>query len=341
MQVDLLLLSVLAILTVCAIAVGFFLLHKYIGIKLRVLESDLSKKIKSEKDIVKAQVDAAVMGVNKITDQLSAQINRAIVKIDQHSKDVESQFNVDRVADVEQLAICSGLLAARAFHGEKSEYVVGSSLHGHASMIDILLLDKAKGIFPQPSNGIHLLEIGTTREKHWSQMSTSRLALVCRALGLKMQTVDIDPLNTASGKEAQRFYGATVSAVTNAGERCLENWSGELPKYIYIDAYDFDHGKHDESRQERYLRLQGSKITDEGCWKMHYDCAVQFAKKCPTEGVVVFDDVFYENGEWLGKGKTAVPYMLENGFEVVFRTDKTVVFKKTAIKEVSEALGNF
>jgi len=41
---------------------------------------------------------------------------------------------------------------------------------------------------------------------------------------------------------------------------------------------------------------------------------------------VLFDDVF--NSEWDGKGKLSIPYLLENGFEIVYHIDCQVLLKR-------------
>lgn len=41
---------------------------------------------------------------------------------------------------------------------------------------------------------------------------------------------------------------------------------------------------------------------------------------------ILIDDIF--NAEWEGKGKLSVPYLLENGFEVVYYKDSQVLLKR-------------
>jgi len=302
-------------------------LYASLSSKVSELDGKLNSKVSELDGKLNSKVSELDGKLNSTVSELDGKLNSKVKNLKQK---VDTQLSVDRVADVEQLAICSGLLAAKACLNKENEtFHLSSVMHGHASMMEMILLDRAAGIIPEYRNGCHIIEIGTTREKQWAQMSTSRLALVGRAFGYKMISVDIDPENTKSGNEVKSTYGNVITAITDSGENFLQQWEGELPRYIYIDAYDFDHGNHSEQRQERYRRLQGSNISDEACWNMHLDCAVEFVRKCPQGGIVVFDDVFNEHGEWLGKGKTAVPYVLDNGFEMVTRTSKTVVFKKS------------
>ena len=41
---------------------------------------------------------------------------------------------------------------------------------------------------------------------------------------------------------------------------------------------------------------------------------------------VLIDDVF--NSNWDGKGKLSIPYLIENGFEVVYYADSQVLLKR-------------
>jgi len=41
---------------------------------------------------------------------------------------------------------------------------------------------------------------------------------------------------------------------------------------------------------------------------------------------VLIDDVF--NSQWDGKGKLSIPYLIDNGFEVVYYTDSQVLLKR-------------
>jgi hypothetical protein len=245
-------------------------------------------------------------------------------------EELEQMMSVGRVADVELLAINACCLAGDALAklGAEAPSRVPEAIHGHALLMYLLQLDYSTGRLNPNTHGYHVLEIGGTREVRWPQASTSRLAATCRYLKIRMLTVDIDPLSAFPTAKLKQLYGQAIASETRAGELFLADWTGELPPYIYIDAYDFDHGEHSEKRQDRYRSLQGAEISDKNCSKMHYDCAIQFADKCPEKGIVVFDDVFHVDGKWEGKGATAVPYMLENGFELLMRTKKTCILRK-------------
>ncbi|GLS26960.1 hypothetical protein GCM10007877_26790 [Marinibactrum halimedae] len=294
-------------------------------------EIESIRKISDEKS---KELECEIESIRKISDENSKEFECEIESIrkclNEKSKEFECELAVGRVADVEQLSMMLAITTAAKYDLNQGFQMLNRTLHGHSALILVLLCDILKGVKREKGNGFHVIEIGSTREKFWTQGSSGRISAVCRAFGMTFKSVDIDPKNTENVIDIKKFYGNSLEAETMAGESFLEEYKGSLPPYIYIDAYDYDHGKHSKERQERYEVLQGGKISDEACWKMHYDCAVQFVEKCPNEGVVVFDDVFYENNEWLGKGKTAVPYMLDNGFELEARTGNTLVLRKVA-----------
>lgn len=246
---------------------------------------------------------------------------------------VKKELSVGRLADVEQIALGAAMLSGVALKSKnyKLPEYYPDVVHGHSLLMQKIIADFGSGITRPAANNVHIIEIGTTREYYWNQSSTSRLAALARGLGLQMVTVDMDSLNSESVAVHCKDYIKSVDAVTSLGERYLEGWQGELPPYIYLDAYDYDHGKHSQVRNERYEDIQGLPINDPDCWRMHYECAVHLEKKMPKNGVLVFDDVFCVDGEWLGKGVTAVPYLLDAGFKILSRTDSTLLMQKPGI----------
>ncbi len=304
--------------------------------QLRGEQQDGLQNLDNQLSVLRKDVEASRRDWNSSAEGAAAELKDLRTRLEagegslaELGEEVWRNFDVDRVADVEQLAVIAGVMAADSLAalGRSEIANMPSPLHGHALMLYQILADFGADLIPEVER-FHVLEIGTTREKWWGQMSTSRLALLCRALGLRMVSVDIDEESSASGRESTRMYGNVAVIHTEAGEDYLRRWEGDLPPYIYIDAYDYFHEEHSDHRMERYQTLQGEEINDPACWKMHLDCAEQFVAKCPSGGIVVFDDVFLEEGAWAGKGKDAVPFMLEGGFEIVGQTPHTLILRK-------------
>ena len=188
-----------------------------------------------------------------------------------------------------------------------------SDEHGHSLLLAHL------DAHPPPADGRRrvMIEVGTTRETVPGQGSTEKLAIRCAELGIDFVTVDMDPRNSMLARRMFRRAGHAFRAVTAKGEDFLAEWSGPID-YCFLDAYDFDHGMHSELRQSRYESFLGSRIADEACHLMHYQCATSLIEKLTPDGVICFDDTWTdESGAWTAKGKTAMPLLLENGFKVL------------------------
>ncbi|MDE4142360.1 hypothetical protein [Phaeobacter gallaeciensis] len=196
--------------------------------------------------------------------------------------------------------------------------------HGHA-----LLLDYLHRTPPLRSNRKRvLIEIGTTREVVPGQGSTEKLASFCAEYGVDFITVDMDERNTRMARRMFRRHGYTFQAVTAKGEDFLAQYEGSID-YVFLDAYDFDHGNHSEIRQGRYEKFLGARIDELQCHKMHLDCAETLVSKLTPDGVICFDDTWLdENEKWTAKGTTAMPYLLDNGFEVVSAGNRAALLRR-------------
>src|SRR3546814_20414765 len=107
-----------------------------------------------------------------------------------------------------------------------------------------------------------------------------------------------------------------------AYEMRISDWSSDVCSsdlFVFLDAYDFDHGKHSELRQSRYKKFLGSEIDEIACHEMHLDCAKSVNMKTAAGGLVCLDDPWIADGKWFAKGTLAVPYLLDPGFEKIGR----------------------
>jgi hypothetical protein len=113
--------------------------------------------------------------------------------------------------------------------------------------------------------------------------------------------------------EMLSIFSDDFQALTAKGEDYLRDFKGQFD-FVFLDAYDFDHGNHSELRQSRYKKFLGAPIDEAACHQMHLDCAQSVFEKLAPHGVVCIDDTWLENGHWVAKGTLAMPYLLENGF---------------------------
>jgi hypothetical protein len=184
--------------------------------------------------------------------------------------------------------------------------------HGHEVLLSFLsanagAIREAKGGGPPV-----LIEIGTTRESASGQGSTRRLMEFCRKEGFHFITVDMDSANAEMAALMFRENGVPFEAVHSKGEDFLAAMEGSID-CVFLDAYDFDHGRHSELRQSRYEKFLGARISDADCHRMHLDCAKAVAARMMPWTVVCMDDTWLEDGRWVAKGALAMPFLLNEG----------------------------
>jgi hypothetical protein len=196
--------------------------------------------------------------------------------------------------------------------------------HGHQLLIDYI----EKNIPDENSEDKILVEIGTTRENIPGQGSTLQLAHLCKRKNIKFITVDMDPHNTKWANFISKRFNLGFKAVNKKGEDYLKEDIDRFD-FIFLDAYDFDHGGHSEIRQQRYIKNLGSKIDEEKCHIMHLECAKSIVKKLQPNGIVCIDDTWQnKKGEWMAKGTLALPYLVENGFKIIDKRNNAILIRR-------------
>ena len=204
-------------------------------------------------------------------------------------------------------AIAADHQKARVAETKKSE-------HGHDLLLSWLAANLVRMV-PAGRPRV-LIEIGSTREDIPGQGSTAKIAAFCLTRGLHFVTVDMDPHNTRMAVELFARMQAPFEAINMKGEDYLRDRADPID-FVFLDAYDFDHGKHSALRQSRYEKFLGARIADTACHQMHLDCAISVVGKLSPDGVVCLDDTWPEQGLWTAKGTLAMPYLLANGIKLV------------------------
>lgn len=199
------------------------------------------------------------------------------------------------------------------------------SEHGHDLLLDWLHNNLPR--LSKISGRRVLIEIGTTREDVPGQGSTAKLAEFCQAQEIHFVTVDMDPHNSRMASELFVRRGMPFEAITCKGEDYLRQYSGRMD-FVFLDAYDFDHGKHSELRQSRYEKFLGNRIDEEICHRMHLDCAQSVLRKLSADGVVCVDDTWLGTDKlWTAKGTLAVPYLMDRGYTLLEARNRAVLLR--------------
>ena len=139
----------------------------------------------------------------------------------------------------------------------------------------------------------------------------------------------MDPANTKHAIQVFQLLNPAAQAITQKGEEFLADYP-DLFDYVYLDAFDLEYKGHSEQVHGRYEQLLETEITNEAAWVMHLKCAESIAEKMREGGIVALDDTWVDDkGDYHGKGKLALPYLLERGFKIIASSDQTYCLKRT------------
>lgn len=199
--------------------------------------------------------------------------------------------------------------------------------HGHELLLAYLKLQIPRLLAQAGGRRMKMVEIGTTREQVPGQGSTRKLGEFCTTHGIDFVTVDMDPHNSRSAERLFESLSMPYRAITMKGEDYLRQLT-EPVDFVFLDAYDFDHGGHSELRQSRYVKFLGSRIDEAACHQMHLDCAESLLRWLTPHGIICVDDTWTEDGVWTAKGKLAMPFLLENGFELIDARNRAALLKR-------------
>jgi len=165
-------------------------------------------------------------------------------------------------------------------------------------------------LLPTVPAGSLMFEVGSER----GGGSTELLAAWARECGAIFISVDIDP--------AQAIAGPT--GVIHAVSSAEEFTSALVPdcelRFAYLDGFDWPYPPEildpGELRwYEQHYASLGLALTAVNSQASHLAVAREIHRVTYEGAVVVFDDT-WKHEEWDGKGGTAVPFLLENGWVI-------------------------
>jgi hypothetical protein len=189
-----------------------------------------------------------------------------------------------------------------------------------------------------------LIEIGGSRELT-GNTSTEYFIDFCKKYDMSFICIDMDPIAIENCKKffIDKNY-KNGNAYCMKGEDFLYNYNNTID-FIYLDAFDFFHNFHTETRKQVYNAQLNCEITNELCHKMHLECCENMINKLNTDCVIAFDDIHspdnnnkYGVKNWdgnisnlCGKGVLAIPYLLQNNFEIKEINFPSVILQKSNI----------
>lgn len=192
-------------------------------------------------------------------------------------------------------------------------------MHGHGLLMNYIISNKIN------IDGKNMIEIGCTREIIKGQNSTYHLSKLCKEKNAYFISVDMDPDNISNVNNYLIDMG--FNGICSKGEDFLEKFNENID-YVYLDAFDYDHGNHSEKRKKSYIVNLNIQLSDNACHKMHLICCQILNKKMKKNGIICFDDCWLSNNKWCGKGTTAVPYLLNSGWKIICNENKALLLIK-------------
>lgn len=163
-----------------------------------------------------------------------------------------------------------------------------------------------------------VVEIGTENPREYcedgfGEGSTRFFAAACKALGLPFYSIDIDE---AAYDQVRKIDG--VNAFRMKGEDFLDQ---EFPRFgqkiafAYLDNFDWI---MEGGGTFKIYEKEGMIANNENSQKAHLDQAIRVVKHAADSCLILFDDTWQAaDGSITGKGGTAVPYLLEQGFSLL------------------------
>lgn len=198
-----------------------------------------------------------------------------------------------------------------------------SMIHGD----EMILLNRTYiDSFISMPESLTFIEIGSQR----GTGSTSRLSAYAKALGLHLITVDADADNSSSAAEIVSCVDRSFEAHHALGEVYLSSYPHDNIAICYLDAFDLvTDWPHKESTINSYKK-RNAEFSNQAAYEMHLKASEAIVRKVIPGGFICFDDVWKDaNGIWQGKGKTAIPYLLSQGYDVICYVQNSLLLQRT------------
>lgn len=169
------------------------------------------------------------------------------------------------------------------------------------------------------------VEIGSSRQG--DDGSTSTIAKWAEIRLRRFITVDMDPVQC----ELVRSLLPNVNVVNQSGEEYLKNWAKPSShiSFLYLDNFDWDwHPEKTEQfvldQQEKYKSQFGIEMNNVNSQRAHLAQMMAAMPAMAPISLVVCDDTWYNKwwGHYSGKSGAVVPFLLNNGYEVLYTEEE-------------------
>ncbi len=145
-----------------------------------------------------------------------------------------------------------------------------------------------------------VIETGCIRaEEDWggAGYSTFWLGMALEAMDGHLDSVDCTPEHVEFARKWTAWFGDGVTVHQADSQAWLAAYNGPLIDVFYADSADVGTSQFEEVCLGEIQR------------------AVEILK---PDGLILIDDMLYHQGKWSGKGRQAIPWLLSQGWEVVY-----------------------
>jgi hypothetical protein len=183
------------------------------------------------------------------------------------------------------------------------------------------IFERAEQYLDQLTTDAEFVEIGTSR--NGDDGSTRIIAGWASRYSARLTTVDFDPDNC---EFVRQLNLPNVDIVNARGEDWLYTkiYNPLHPvSFLYLDNFDWDW--HPEKTEDFILEQQlkyktlGIEMTNVNSQRAHLAQAMMAVHHMAPHSIIVCDDTWYNKwwGHYSGKSGSAIPFLLNNGFDVL------------------------
>lgn len=163
------------------------------------------------------------------------------------------------------------------------------------------------------SQPIAIVETGcirnvTEESKFGDGWSTLNWEYYARKTGSKVYVVDIDENHLNQSKKIVP-PSEFVEYTKDDSVHYLANFPGKID-LLFLDSFDYC----------------GDEENIKACHKHSLNEVIASWNKLNDKAFILIDDVF--NDQWAGKGELSIPYLLANGFKLMYYTDSQVLLQR-------------
>lgn len=177
--------------------------------------------------------------------------------------------------------------------------------------------------------GANIIEIGSIRQPEQldsGESSTHYFDHMAKQRGLHFFSVDF---SKSSFGLSQAVVGDR--AFHSDGVAFVRSFKGPIG-LLYLDNFDIVYNdKHRESLMRRVgtsYEENNEVITNQRSAEVHLEQIKEALPKMTKHCYVCVDDTMVRDGGWWGKGALAVPFLLEQGFEIIKQSEDGVLLAR-------------